>query len=103
MTCLNLHSHPPTVTENTLFFVSHTGASILAPSTTKDSSKDKSQTKMPSLHNLPYDLLLAIAQYVDLRDIHALQLVSFRFSAGCKQMGVWVCATITWGQTCSPE
>ncbi len=30
---------------------------------------------MSSLHNMPYDLLLSIAQHLDLADIHALQLV----------------------------
>lgn len=31
---------------------------------------------MLKLHSLPYDLLLNIAQYLDLHDVHALQLVS---------------------------
>lgn|SRR6266404_5787568 len=30
---------------------------------------------MASLQNVPYDLLLSIAQYLDLADIYALQLV----------------------------
>jgi hypothetical protein len=30
---------------------------------------------MSSLQNMPYDLLLSIAQYLDLTDIYALQLV----------------------------
>jgi hypothetical protein len=50
---------------------------MVAPNTTKDSTKDKSQAEMPTLHSLPYDLLLNIVQFlVDLRDVHALQLVS---------------------------
>ena len=32
-----------------------------------------------SLHTLPYDLLLNITFYLDLRDIHALHLVSVVF------------------------
>jgi hypothetical protein len=31
------------------------------------------------LQTLPYDLLLNVAQYLDLRDVHALQVVSFLF------------------------
>jgi hypothetical protein len=42
-----------------------------------DLPKNKSQI-MP-LHNLPYDLLLNISQYLDLHDIHILQLVSPAF------------------------
>jgi hypothetical protein len=30
-----------------------------------------------ALHTLPYDLLLNIAHYLDLQDVHALHLVSF--------------------------
>lgn len=36
----------------------------------------KSKKQIISLHSLPYDLLLNISQYLDLRDIHSLQLVS---------------------------
>ena len=32
---------------------------------------------MSSLQNIPYDLLLSIAQHLDLADIYALQLVRF--------------------------
>jgi hypothetical protein len=60
---------------------------MVAESTTKDSSKDKSQAEMPNLQNLPYDLLLNIAQYVDLRDIHALQLVSSHFGIRWRYTG----------------
>jgi|HubBroStandDraft_6_1064221.scaffolds.fasta_scaffold3953246_1 hypothetical protein len=34
------------------------------------------------LHNLPYDLLLNVAQYLDLKDVHALQVVSFLLLIG---------------------
>lgn len=70
---------------------------MLASSTTKGISKDKSQAEMPNLQNLPYDLLLNIAQYVDLRDVHALQLVSVHFSTIACSWEDW--ARIPWVQT----
>lgn len=42
---------------------------------TSDETTDAQQENM-SLNTLPYDLLLNVAQHLDLRDVHALQLVS---------------------------
>jgi hypothetical protein len=70
---------------------------MLTSSTTKSLSKDKSQAEMPNLQNLPYDLLLNIAQYVDLRDVHALQLVSAHFSTVVRSWEDWT--RIPWVQT----
>ncbi|KAH9927765.1 uncharacterized protein B0H18DRAFT_272386 [Fomitopsis serialis] len=46
--------------------------SRMSPSTSNDTT-DAQQENM-SLNTLPYDLLLNVAQHLDLRDIHALQL-----------------------------
>ncbi len=41
---------------------------------------------MSSLQSIPYDLLLSIAQHLDLRDIYALQLVRNVFLSTCAQL-----------------
>ena len=52
---------------------------------------------MLTLHTLPYDLLLNIALYLNLRDVHALQLVSLiifgakvRIGHQKKAFGDWI-------------
>src|ERR1700722_7471890 len=39
----------------------------------------KNSDEEMDLHTLPYDLLLNIVQYLDLKDLHSLQVVSFFF------------------------
>jgi hypothetical protein len=69
------HVHPfPQIIE---FLCGHTRAYMVMLSACSDLPKNKNQI-MP-LHNLPYDLLLNISQYLDLHDIYALQLVSLVF------------------------
>lgn len=60
---------------------------VVLNTTTSNHRLNEWSHDMP-LHNLPYDLLLNVAQYLDLREIHALQLVSLsilftRTSIGC--------------------
>jgi hypothetical protein len=81
-----LHLSPSTATADNLLYKTRTRACMVAPSTTNP-PKDKGQAEMPNLHNLPYDLLLNIAQYLDLSDVHALQLVSVHFCIGRRSTG----------------
>ena len=37
----------------------------------------KNSDEEMALHTLPYDLLLNVVQYLDLKDLHSLQVVSF--------------------------
>lgn len=48
----------------------------LTSSVNTSAKKDHQDSGEMSLYNLPYDLLLNISQYLAVREIHALQLVS---------------------------
>ena len=56
-----------------------TRAYMVMLSTCSDLPKNNLKNQIMPLHNLPYDLLLNISQYLDLHDIYALQLVSLIF------------------------
>jgi hypothetical protein len=50
---------------------------MLDSSSCSEPPKEKDREEEMALHTLPYDLLLNIAHYLDLQDVHALHLVSF--------------------------